>query len=104
MVIYGEFRVQGWVQRAGRARSQILDFLYEHRFGCHLACGDQKLGASQNEDFSSAWAVNVARWFVARVLYNLDAPFKLKTLRTMCHSTYLSRQNCAMCFWSSRPL
>jgi type IV secretion system protein VirD4 len=71
------FNVLDWIDTKSPLSSINIDSVVT------WVCGDQKPGLNKNDDFFESMGRNVVRCFVAHVLYDPDAPPKLKTLRTV---------------------
>lgn len=71
------FNVLDWIDTKSPVSSTNIDSVVT------WICGDQKPGLNKNDDFFDSMGRNVVRCFVAHVLYDPDAPAKLKTLRTV---------------------
>ena len=71
------FNVLEWIDTKSPVSSVNIDSVVT------WVCGGQKPGLNKHDDFFESMGRNVVRCFVAHVLYNPDAPPKLKTLRTV---------------------
>jgi type IV secretion system protein VirD4 len=71
------FNVLDWIDTKSPVSSTNIDSVVT------WICGDQKPGLNKNDDFFDSMGRNVVRCFIAHVLYDPDAPAKLKTLRTV---------------------
>lgn len=71
------FNVLDWIDTKSPLTATNIDSVVT------WVCGDQKPGLNRNDDFFDSMGRNVVRCFLAHVLYDPDAPPKLKTLRTV---------------------